>query len=56
MSAQLQLINVMLDLGLNVWKPDRVICRILFRLGLISHKDNIDQAINGWKGIRTPDK
>lgn len=37
--------HVMLDLGLNVWKPDRVICRILFRLGLISDKDNINQAI-----------
>jgi DNA-3-methyladenine glycosylase I len=37
--------HVMLDLGLNVWKPDRVICRILFRLGLISDKDNVDQAI-----------
>jgi DNA-3-methyladenine glycosylase I len=37
--------HVMLDLGLNVWKPDRVIRRILFRLGLISDKENIEQSI-----------
>jgi DNA-3-methyladenine glycosylase I len=35
----------MLDLGLNVWKPDRVIRRILFRLGLIDDKENIEQSI-----------
>jgi len=37
--------HVMLDLGLNVWKPDRVIRRILFRLGFINDKDNIEQSI-----------
>lgn len=37
--------HVMLDLGLNVWKPDRVICRILFRLGLIDNESNIEQAV-----------
>ena len=37
--------HVMLDLGLNVWKPDRVIRRILFRLGLISAKENIEESI-----------
>lgn len=41
--------HVMLDLGLNVWKPDRVICRILFRLGLISDEKNIEQAVNVGK-------
>jgi DNA-3-methyladenine glycosylase I len=37
--------HVMLDLGLNVWKPDRVIRRILFRLGLINDEENIQQSI-----------
>lgn len=37
--------HVMLDLGLNVWKPDRVIRRILFRLGLINNEENIEQSI-----------
>jgi DNA-3-methyladenine glycosylase I len=37
--------HVMLELGLNVWKPDRVIRRILFRLGLIEDKENIGQSI-----------
>jgi DNA-3-methyladenine glycosylase I len=41
--------HVMLDLGLNVWKPDRVICRILFRLGLTNDEDNIEQAIMAGK-------
>jgi len=41
--------HVMLDLGLNVWKPDRVIRRILFRLGLISDKENIEQSIAAGK-------
>ena len=27
------------------WKPDRVIRRILFRLGLISEKEDIEQSI-----------
>ena len=38
--------HVMLDLGLPVWKPDSVICRILERLGLIDDRENIDQAVN----------
>jgi DNA-3-methyladenine glycosylase I len=37
--------HVMLDLGLNVWKPDRVIRRILLRLGLIPDKGDIEQSI-----------
>ena len=37
--------HVMLDLGFNVWKPDRVICRILHRLNLIDDRENISQAI-----------
>jgi DNA-3-methyladenine glycosylase I len=37
--------HVMLDLGLNVWKPDRVIRRILHRLGLINDREDIDQSI-----------
>ncbi len=41
--------HFMLDLGLNVWKPDRVICRILFRLGLINDEKNIEQAVNVGK-------
>lgn len=38
--------HVMLDLGFDVWKPDRVMCRILERLGLISDTKNIDQAVD----------
>jgi DNA-3-methyladenine glycosylase I len=34
------------DLGFNVLKPDRVICRIFSRLGLISGKNDIAQAID----------
>lgn len=37
--------HVMLDLGLNVWKPDVVICRILKRLGLLSDSNNKDGAV-----------
>lgn len=37
--------HFMLDLGLNVWKPDRVICRILNRLGLLNNPDDIDYAV-----------
>ena len=33
------------DLGLYVLKPDRVICRIFFRLGLIKGPDDTDGAI-----------
>lgn len=39
------------DLGLNVLKPDRVICRIFTRLGLIDNEDSIDQAINVGREI-----
>ena len=41
----------MLDMGLKVWKPDRVICRILLRLNLIDSKDNIEQAVKVGKKI-----
>jgi len=37
--------HFMLDMGLNVWKPDRVICRILYRLGLIDDEDDIEKAV-----------
>ena len=37
--------HVMLDLGFNVWKPDRVIRRILHRLDLIDDRENVDQSI-----------
>ncbi len=37
--------HFMLDLGLKVWKPDRVICRILKRLDLIDDLEDIDQTI-----------
>jgi len=33
------------DLGFDVIKPDRVICRIFERLGLINNRKDIDQAI-----------
>lgn len=39
------------DLGLNVLKPDRVLCRIFERLGLIENKNNIVQAIEVGKRI-----
>ena len=39
------------DLGLNVLKPDRVICRIFSRLGLINDKNNIAQAIEVGRKI-----
>jgi hypothetical protein len=35
----------MMDLGLNVMKPDRVVFRILFRLGLIDNEKDIDQVV-----------
>lgn len=41
------------DLGLNVLKPDRVICRIFSRLGLIDDKNNITQAIEVGRKIAT---
>jgi DNA-3-methyladenine glycosylase I len=37
--------HLMLDLGLKVWKPDRVICRILKRLGLLDNPNDIDRAV-----------
>ena len=41
----------MLDMGLNVWKPDRVICRILYRLGLINDKNDIEKAVKVGREI-----
>jgi len=43
--------HFMLDLGLKVWKPDRVICRILKRLRLIDNLEDIDQAIRVGREI-----
>ena len=43
--------HLMLDMGLNVWKPDRVIRRILFRLRLIDSEDNIEQSISVGKAF-----
>lgn len=37
--------HFMLDLGLKVWKPDRVICRILNRIGLLNNPNDIDHAV-----------
>jgi DNA-3-methyladenine glycosylase I len=37
--------HFMLDMGLKVWKPDRVICRILNRLGLLDDLQDIEQAV-----------
>lgn len=37
------------DLGFNVLKPDRVICRIFYRLGLIDSVDDIEEAIREGK-------
>lgn len=37
--------HFMLDLGLNVWKPDRVILRILKRLSLIDDTENTEKNI-----------
>lgn len=39
------------DLGLNVLKPDRVICRIFSRLGFIDDANNITQAVEVGKNI-----
>jgi DNA-3-methyladenine glycosylase I len=39
------------DLGLNVLKPDRVICRIFSRLGFIGDVNNIAQAIRVGRDI-----
>ncbi len=43
--------HFMLDMGLNVWKPDRVICRILYRLGLIDEENNIEKAVKVGREI-----
>lgn len=43
--------HLMLDLGLKVWKPDRVICRILKRLGLLKNPNDIDRAVELGKEI-----
>ncbi len=37
------------DLGFNVLKPDRVICRIFYRLGLIGSTEDINGAIREGK-------
>ena len=37
--------HLMADLGLNVVKPDRVLCRIFFRLGLVKSVKDIDGVI-----------
>jgi len=37
--------HFMTDLGLNVLKPDRVICRIMYRLGMIRDEKDIDGVI-----------
>ena len=43
--------HFLMDLGLNVLKPDRVVCRIFSRLGLIDDEKNIVQAIEVGKEI-----
>jgi DNA-3-methyladenine glycosylase I len=43
--------HFLMELGLNVLKPDRVICRIFSRLGLIDHEDAIVEAIEVGKNI-----
>ncbi len=43
--------HFMLDLGLKVWKPDRVIRRIIKRLGLINNLEDIGQAITVGREI-----
>ncbi len=45
--------HFMLDMGLNVWKPDRVICRILYRLGLIDDKNDIEKTVKVGREIAT---
>ncbi len=41
------------DLGINVLKPDRVICRIFERLGLINNRDDIDKVIEVGRNFAT---
>ena len=43
--------HLMLDMGLNVWKPDRVICRVLYRLGLIDSKNDIEKAVEVGRNV-----
>ena len=43
--------HFMTDLGLNVLKPDRVICRILYRLGMIGVENDIDRAVQVGRQI-----
>ncbi len=43
--------HFMLDMGLNVLKPDRVICRILYRIGLIDNKGDIEKAVRVGREI-----
>jgi len=40
------------DLGLNVLKPDRVICRIFYRLGLIKSPDETDCVITTGRNFQ----
>jgi len=40
------------DLGFNVLKPDRVICRIFYRLGLIDSVEDIEGAIREGKKFK----
>lgn len=37
--------HFMTDIGLNVLKPDRVICRLLYRLGLLDNEEHALKAI-----------
>jgi len=41
--------HLLTDLGFNVLKPDRVICRIFFRLGLIDSINDLNGAIREGK-------
>lgn len=43
--------HLMTELGLNVLKPDRVICRIFERLGFIQNKDDITGAVEVGRKI-----
>lgn len=45
--------HLMTDLGLNVLKPDRVICRIMFRLGMIRDEEDIDGVIQLGRHMST---
>ena len=45
------LFHFLTDLGLNVLKPDRVVCRVFSRLGLIDDSNNLGQAISVGRKI-----